>query len=254
MAKTTSIRVNERKTAGKGAARAERRAGLIPGVIYGEKKEPVMFSISALDLDAQMRQKGFWTRQFEIEVGKNKYHAICQDIQTHPLTDRPIHIDFLRVSENAELQIEVPVMYENELACPGLKLGGTLNAIYRAIEVSCKPKDIPETVAQAGAAAVKAIGLLAKDKLMTNPCTAKSDELLCNGCSQCANVCPYGAISYETKLINDHGIREDRRVAVVNSALCQGCGACTVTCPSGAMDLQGFANRQILAEVDAICR
>lgn len=116
------------------------------------------------------------------------------------------------------------------------------------------PKDIPETVAQAGAAAVKAIGLLAKDKLMTNPCTAKSDELLCNGCSQCANVCPYGAISYETKLINDHGIREDRRVAVVNSALCQGCGACTVTCPSGAMDLQGFANRQILAEVDAICR
>ena len=67
------------------------------------------------------------------------------------------------------------------------------------------PKDIPETVAQAGAAAVKAIGLLAKDKLMTNPCTAKSDELLCNGCSQCANVCPYGAISYETKLINDHG-------------------------------------------------
>lgn len=65
---------------------------------------------------------------------------------------------------------------------------------------------------------------------MTNPCTAKSDELLCNGCSQCANVCPYGAISYETKLINDHGIREDRRVAVVNSALCQGCGACTVTC------------------------
>ncbi len=116
------------------------------------------------------------------------------------------------------------------------------------------PKDIPETVAQAGAAAVKVIGLLAKDKLKTNPCTAKSDELLCNGCSTCANVCPYGAITYETKLINDHGIRQDRRVAVVNTALCQGCGACTVACPSGAMDLQGFSNRQIIAEVDAICR
>ena len=133
MAKTVNIRVNERKTAGKGAARAERRAGLIPGVIYGEK-------------DAQMRQPGFWTRQFEIEVGKNKYHAICQDIQTHPITDRPIHIDFLRVSENTELQIEVPVMYENELAAPGLKNGGVLNAIYRSIEVMCKPKDIPETL------------------------------------------------------------------------------------------------------------
>lgn len=116
------------------------------------------------------------------------------------------------------------------------------------------PKDIPETVAQAGAAAVKVIGLLAKDSLTTNPCTAKSDELRCNGCRQCANVCPYGAISYETKLINDHGVREERRIAVVNSALCQGCGACTVTCPSGAMDLQGFSNRQIIAEVDAICR
>ncbi len=116
------------------------------------------------------------------------------------------------------------------------------------------PKDIPETVAQAGAAAVKAIGLLAKDKLTTNPCTAKADELMCNGCGNCAKVCPYGAISYETKLINDHGIKEERRIAVVNNALCQGCGACTVTCPSGSMDLQGFSNRQILAEVDAICR
>ena len=116
------------------------------------------------------------------------------------------------------------------------------------------PKDIPETVSQAGAAAVKAIGLLAKDKLMTNPCTAKPDELLCNGCSTCANVCPYGAISYIDKEVNDHGIREVRRIAQVNSALCQGCGACTVACPSGSMDLQGFSNRQILAEVDAICR
>jgi len=116
------------------------------------------------------------------------------------------------------------------------------------------PKDIPETVAQAGATAAKVIGLLAKDKLMTNPCTAKPDELLCNGCSMCEHVCPYGAISYEDREINDHGKREVRRVAMVNKALCQGCGACVVTCPSGAMDLQGFSNRQIIAEVDAICR
>ena len=63
-----------------------------------------------------------------------------------------------------------------------------------------------------------------------------------------------GAITYEVRMVNDHGIREDRRLATVNSALCQGCGACTVTCPSGVMDLQGFSNRQIIAEVDAICR
>ena len=116
------------------------------------------------------------------------------------------------------------------------------------------PKDIPETVSQAGAAAIKAVGLLAKDRLLTNPCTAAADELLCNGCSSCENVCPYGAIQYVEKVVNDHGIRENRRVAQVNGALCQGCGACTVACPSGAMDLQGFSNRQIIAEVDAVCR
>lgn len=116
------------------------------------------------------------------------------------------------------------------------------------------PKDIPETVSQAGAAAVKVIGLLAKDKLVTNPCTASPNELMCNGCSSCERVCPYGAIDYVDKEINDHGKREVRRIARVNSALCQGCGACTVACPSGAMDLKGFSNRQIMAEVDAICK
>ena len=98
------------------------------------------------------------------------------------------------------------------------------------------------------------VGLLAKDKLTTNPCTAESNPLFCNGCASCEKVCPYGAISYEDRQVNDHGIRETRHVAVVNGALCHGCGACTVACPSGAMDLKGFSNRQILAEVDAICR
>ena len=116
------------------------------------------------------------------------------------------------------------------------------------------PKDIPETVAQASAAAAKVIGLLAKDSLLCNACVAHSDETLCNGCSQCANVCAYGAITYEERLVMDKGVRETRRVAVVNEAICQGCGACTVTCPSGAMDLKGFANNQIMAEVDAICK
>ncbi len=117
------------------------------------------------------------------------------------------------------------------------------------------PKDIPETVAQAGAAASKVIGLLAKDKLSCNPCVSQSNEAMCNGCSTCANVCPYGAITYEDK---DFSRRKDgsmiRRVAVVNEAVCQGCGACTVACPSGAMDLKGFSTSQIMAEVDAICK
>jgi heterodisulfide reductase subunit A len=116
------------------------------------------------------------------------------------------------------------------------------------------PKDIPETVAQAGAAAVKALGILTKDKLSGNPCVAGPDELLCNGCSCCEKVCPYNAIEYVEKEINDHGKKATRRIAQVNEAVCQGCGACTVTCPSGCMDLKGFTSRQIMAEVDAICR
>ena len=117
------------------------------------------------------------------------------------------------------------------------------------------PKDIPETVSQAGAAASKVIGLLAKDKLTGNPCVAHSDELMCNGCSTCERVCPYGAISYIDKEFRmPDRTTKIRRVASVNEAVCQGCGACTVACMSGAMDLKGFLNKQIVAEVDAICK
>lgn len=117
------------------------------------------------------------------------------------------------------------------------------------------PKDIPETVAQAGAAASKVIGLLVKDSLTCNPCVAHSNELMCNGCSACEKVCPYGAITYMDKEFKmpDRTVAI-RRVASVNEAVCQGCGACTVACPSGAMDLKGFSNSQIMAEVDAICK
>ena len=117
------------------------------------------------------------------------------------------------------------------------------------------PKDIPETVSQASAAAAKVIGLLVKDKLTGNPCVAHSNELMCNGCSTCERVCPYGAISYEDKEFRmPNRTTAIRRIAVVNPAVCQGCGCCTVACPSGAMDLKGFANSQIVAEVDAICK
>ncbi len=115
------------------------------------------------------------------------------------------------------------------------------------------PKDIPETVAQSSGAAAKAICLLVKDKLKNDPCTAHSDENMCNGCGQCANVCPYGAISYVDKdFRGPNRTTITRHVSQVNTAMCHGCGACTVTCPSGAMDLFGFSNKQIMAEVDAV--
>lgn len=115
------------------------------------------------------------------------------------------------------------------------------------------PKDIPETVAQSSGAAAKAICLLVKDKLKNNPCTSNPNENMCNGCGACANVCPYGAISYiEKDFRGPNRTTITRRVSQVNTAMCQGCGACTVACPSGAMDLLGFSNKQIMAEVDSV--
>ncbi len=114
------------------------------------------------------------------------------------------------------------------------------------------PKDIPETVAQSSGAAAKAICLLVKDKLKNNACTANPNENMCNGCGQCEKVCPYGAISYVDKdFRGPNRTTITRHVSQVNTAMCHGCGACTVACPSGAMDLLGFSNKQILAEVDA---
>ncbi|MBW9144360.1 CoB--CoM heterodisulfide reductase iron-sulfur subunit A family protein [Clostridium sp. CM027] len=116
------------------------------------------------------------------------------------------------------------------------------------------PKDIPETVAQASAAAAKVIGVLSKDKLVNNPCVSEVDESICSGCLACTKICPYDAISSSTIEVKENGKTITKIVAKVNEALCQGCGGCTVACRPGAIDLKGFTNKQILAEVDAICR
>ena len=116
------------------------------------------------------------------------------------------------------------------------------------------PKDIPETVAQASGAASKAIALLSKDKLTSDPCVAQVDEALCTGCLNCVEVCPYGALTAEEIEERVHGKTRHRTVVAVNEALCQGCGACTVACRPAVVTLKGFTNDQILAEVDAVCQ
>ncbi|RJX19332.1 MAG: CoB--CoM heterodisulfide reductase iron-sulfur subunit A family protein [Ammonifex sp.] len=116
------------------------------------------------------------------------------------------------------------------------------------------PKDIPDTVSQASGAAAKVCGLLLKDELETNPLVSRVNEALCTGCLACQPVCPYRAIQPVTitERLPGQPPRE-RVVARVNEGLCQGCGACTVACRAGAIDLKGFTNKQLLAEVDALC-
>ena len=114
------------------------------------------------------------------------------------------------------------------------------------------PKDIPDTVAQAGAAAVKVCGLFSKSELATQPMVSGVDPLKCSGCGLCVPICPYKAISLETVRSGGHqGI--ERQVASVNEALCQGCGACVCACRPGALNLKGFTDEQLVAEVDALC-
>lgn len=115
------------------------------------------------------------------------------------------------------------------------------------------PKDIPDTVSQAGAAAAKAISLLSRKTLTGEACVAEADPSKCAGCFACKEVCPYGAISEETKEIQGQGGILVRKVAEVNRALCQGCGSCAAVCRMAAMELNGFTDKQILAEMDALC-
>ncbi len=140
---TTELNVQKRERAGKGAARATRRAGLVPGVIYGDKKPPVLIALDPRDLERERGRRGFWTRMFDVKVEGKNHRTLCQEVQNHPITGHPEHVDFLRVSRASKLTLEVPVRFINEETSPGLKRGGVLNIVRRQVEVNCTPETIP---------------------------------------------------------------------------------------------------------------
>lgn len=116
------------------------------------------------------------------------------------------------------------------------------------------PKDIPDTVAQSGAAASKVIGLLARGEIEANPMIAAVNESMCSGCGACVDICPYGAINLVETTMRENSQKVIREVARVNAGLCQGCGACTVACRPGAADLLGFSDEGIMREMEALLR
>ncbi|WP_337996854.1 50S ribosomal protein L25/general stress protein Ctc [Oleispirillum naphthae] len=144
--KATTLTALKRERAGKGAARAVRNQGLVPGVIYGDKQPPVLFSIDPRQLLAQMARPGFWTHQFEIDIEGETTLTMCQDLQVHPVSDRPIHVDFLRIRADSVVTVDVPVKFVNEERSPGLKRGGVLNVVRHEIEAHCKASEIPEVL------------------------------------------------------------------------------------------------------------
>ena len=146
MADIISLAAEPRERAGKGAARATRRAGRIPAVIYGNKETPSMVSIHPIDLMHQIRGGGFFSKVYEIEADGKKHRVLPRDIQLHPVTDQPIHVDFMRFSKTTRLVVEVPVIFVGEEECPGLRQGGVLNIVRHAIEMRASPDSIPESV------------------------------------------------------------------------------------------------------------
>ena len=144
MADFTTLAAEPRDRVGKGAARATRRAGRVPAVIYGDKQAPMLVSIEPAALVQELRKPGFFTRQYNIEAEGKKHHVLPRDVQFHPVSDRPLHVDFLRVTERTQVHVEIPVTFLNDQESPGIKRGGVLNIVRHEIEVNCLADQIPD--------------------------------------------------------------------------------------------------------------
>ncbi|MCW5713496.1 MAG: 50S ribosomal protein L25/general stress protein Ctc [Bauldia sp.] len=132
-----------RDKSGTGSARAVRREGLIPGIVYGGDEAPVSIKLSYRDLHLKLLGGGFMTTVVTLDIDGNKVRAIPRDYQLDPVRDRPLHVDFLRVTKDSLVTVDVPVHFINEAASPGIKRGGVLNVVRHTVEVLCPVDAIP---------------------------------------------------------------------------------------------------------------
>ena len=146
MSDLTTLDAVKRDRAGKGSARAVRREGLIPAVIYGDRKEPLSITIDDNTFRKLMNQPGIFSQMLNIKVDGEDNSVLPRDIQFHPVTDVPLHIDFLRIAKGAKIAVMVAVEFINEQTSPGLKSGGILNVVRHEVELSCPATDIPEKI------------------------------------------------------------------------------------------------------------
>ena len=144
MAETTKVVAKKRDRAGKGGARSSRRDGLIPAVIYGDKQPPVMIAVEPRSVERELHKEGFFNHRVQIDVEGTLYDALPRDVQVDPVTDKPLHLDFLRIGPDSIITVQVPVHFKNELASPGIKRGGVLNIVLHEVTVRTKPAAIPE--------------------------------------------------------------------------------------------------------------
>lgn len=146
MSEVSTLSARARDRVGKGSARAARREGLVPAVIYGDKKDPFAIVLVQRELDKLLKKPGFFSHLLDIDVGGEKHRVLPRDLQQHPVSDFPVHVDFLRVSATSELTVEVPVEFVNDDASPGIRRGGVLNIVRHEVEVYCRADNIPEKI------------------------------------------------------------------------------------------------------------
>jgi large subunit ribosomal protein L25 len=147
MTETITLTAESRVRTGKGGARACRRAGKVPAVIYGGDEEPVLLALSGHDLMMEMKRPGFQSHVYDIALEGRRERVLPREVQRDPLYEHPIHIDFLRVAAGDQLHVDVALAFVNDGAAPGLKKGGVLNIVEHTLEVVCRPDKIPETIA-----------------------------------------------------------------------------------------------------------
>jgi len=146
MANIGSIEAQVRTLVGTGGARAVRREGRLPGVVYGGGQDPVMISIDPRMIEKDARSSAFFTKLYELNIGGKKERVLPRDLQLHVVKDHPIHIDFMRVVKGDRIHVSIPILFINEDKSPGIKRGGMLNIVVHELDLACSADNIPEKI------------------------------------------------------------------------------------------------------------
>jgi len=146
MTKIIPLGAEGRERAGKGTARQTRRDGRIPAVIYGGKQAPVTISLEKFEFTRVLHQPGFFTHLYDVTVDGVAHRVLPRDVQFHPVTDFPLHVDFLRVTSDTRIVVHVPVEFVNQDKSPGLKRGAVLNVVHHSLDLECPADNIPEHI------------------------------------------------------------------------------------------------------------
>lgn len=144
MASFVTIEAEARSQAGKGPARATRRAGRVPAVIYGAHQEPALIALEPRAVVREIQRPGWQSRLYEVTLDGTPTRALLRDVQLDPVSDKPIHVDFQRLAAGERIHVAVRVVFLNEGISPGLKRGGVLNVVRHSVDVTCDPDGIPE--------------------------------------------------------------------------------------------------------------